>query len=89
MKLIALIAITALIDGTRITFAPGDEVTGLSSHDIAELKASGALECEEEKAAEQKKADRTEKAAAKEFADARKAVQAHQASTDGTALVTG
>ncbi|MFM9881204.1 MAG: hypothetical protein ACKVOO_12440 [Burkholderiaceae bacterium] len=87
MKLIALITVAVLIDGVRTTFAAGEQVTGLSSHDITALKACGAVVCEEEQVAEQRKADKQAKAIGKEFADARQAVQAHQASADGTALV--
>lgn len=85
MKLIALVAIAMMVKGERITIQPGEEVTGLNKVDIADLKASGSIEDQEETAALEKKDEAAEKKAAKEFADARKAVQASQAAIEAPA----
>ena len=82
MKLIALVAIAVLVDGVRTIIEPGQEVTGLNKVDIADLKASGSIEDQDEKEAAAKKDEQLEKKAAKEFADARKAVQASQAAIE-------
>ena len=85
MKLIALVAIAVMVKGERITIKPGEEVTGLNKVDIADLKASGSIEDQDETAALEKKDEAAEKKAAKEFADARKAVQASQAAIEAPA----
>jgi hypothetical protein len=66
----------------RIEFQPGDEVKGLSDHDIAQLKRMGSLtdSDDETKAA---RADKKATAAAnRDFEDAKKAVTAAKASTE-------
>lgn len=85
MKLIALVAIAVLVDGVRTIIEPGEEVTGLNKVDIADLKASGSIEDQDEKEAAAKKDEQLDKKAAKEFADARKAVQASQAAIEARA----
>lgn len=75
-KLVALVAIAVGVGLERITFQPGEEVTGLNAVDVADLKACGALEDVGEAEAARAKDAKLEKAAAKEFAEARKAVQA-------------
>lgn len=82
MKLIAKVRVDVIVKGERITFAPGEEVTGLSRVDIADLKTVGAIEDQEETEAAAKKDAQAEKQAGKEFAEARKAVQASQANIE-------
>ena len=85
MKLIAIVAVALIVGTERITFQPGEEVTGLNKVDIADLKACGAIEDVAEAEAAQAKDAKLEKAAAKEFSDARKAVQASQAAIEAPA----
>lgn len=82
MGLIAKVTVVAMVDGQRQEFQPGAELPALHEHDVASLKAMGAIEDtgETEKAA--KTAALAEKAAGKAFAAARKAVQAADESTD-------
>jgi hypothetical protein len=82
MKFKALVTVDVFVKGERTQFAPGDEVTGLSKVDIADLIASGSIEDIEATAAFDKKAEAADKKAAKEFADARKAVQDSQAAIE-------
>lgn len=79
-KLIAVVPVLMLVDGVRTEIQPGEEVTGLSPHDKAELLRVGAIKDEAAEAAGAKGAAAEEKKAAQEFAKARKAVQAEQAS---------
>ena len=85
MKLIALVAVAMMVKGERATIQPGEEVTGLNKVDIADLKACGAIEDQDETAELEKKQEAAEKKAAKEFADARRAVQASQAAIEAPA----
>ena len=81
-KLVALVAIAVGVGLERITFQPGEEVTGLNAVDIADLKACGALGDVAEADAARAKDAKADKAAAKEFADARNAVQASDAARE-------
>lgn len=85
MKLIALVAVAAIINGVRTQFQPGEEVTGLNKVDIADLKACGAIEDLAEAEAAQAKDAKAEKLAAKEFENARKAAQATVAAIEAPA----
>lgn len=76
MGLIAKVHVTAWKDGQKVVFAPGEEVTNLSEHDIKELKRMGALEDEAETAKAAKKEAAEAKKAGAEFQAERAAVQA-------------
>ena len=82
MKLKALVTVDVFIKGVRTQFAPGDEVTGLSKVDIADLITVGSIEDTDATAAQDKKDAAVDAKADKEFADARKAVQASQANIE-------
>lgn len=71
-KLIAVVAVTTLVKGERITFSPGDEVTGLSALDAADLKRQGAVQDPEDMATEAKTVAKLDAAGQREFAAARK-----------------
>lgn len=86
MALIAKVMIAAMVDGQRKAFPPGEELPEMNAHDVASLKAMGAIEDTAETAKEGKANLAAEKAAAKEFAAARQATLAASASTaDGAA----
>lgn len=76
MGLIAKVQVTAWKDGQKVAFLPGEEVTGLSEHDIGQLKRMGAIEDEVEVAAVAKKKAAETKKAGVEFQVARAAVRA-------------
>lgn len=71
-KLIALVAVLTVIDGVRTTFQPGDEVTGLDAIDAQELKRVGAVQDQDDLAADEKAAAASEARSKREFAAARK-----------------
>lgn len=80
-KLIATILIVAHIEGKRTEIKPGEEVKGLSDHDVAQLKRLGSLrDMDEEQADAQADADKRA-AADKLFDEARAKVAAAHAST--------
>lgn len=85
MGLIAKVTVVTMVDGQRKEFQPGEQLPALHDHDVASLKAMGAIEDtgETEKAAKVSAA--AAKKAAKEFEDARKAVQSAEASTGDSA----
>lgn len=72
----ANVRVVAYVDGERVEFQPGEEVTGLHPHDIAELKASGAIEDSNETARAEDRADREAKQAQADFEAQRAAVTA-------------
>jgi hypothetical protein len=76
MGLIAKVQVTAWKDGEKVFFQPGDEVTGLSEHDIGQLKRMDAIEDEAETAKAAKRAAAEAKKDGVEFQVARAAVQA-------------
>lgn len=78
-KLIAVVPVLSVVKGERIAFAPGDEVTGLSALDAADLKRIGAVQDPEDLAAEAKTVAKLDAAGQREFAAARKLVQAQSA----------
>jgi len=82
MGLIAKVTVVTMVDGQRREFQPGEQLPALHAHDVASLKAMGAIEDtgETEKAAKVSAA--AAKKAAKEFEDARKLVHAADESTD-------
>lgn len=82
MKLIALVAVAVLVNGTRTTINPGEEVTGLNPVDAAELKRIGAVQDEDEARAEEKASATAETKANREFAQMRKSVQASAAAIE-------
>lgn len=86
MGLIAKVTVVAMVAGQRKEFQPGEVLPELHEHDVASLKAMGAIEDTAETEAAGKAAKAAEKKAAKEFDEARKAVRAAEASTgDGAA----
>lgn len=86
MGLIAKVTVVTMVEGQRKEFQPGEELPKLHGHDVASLKAMGAIEDTAETDKADKAAKAAEKKAAKEFEEARKAVQAAEASTgDGAA----
>lgn len=82
MKLIALVAVAVLVNGTRTTINPGEEVTGLNPVDAADLKRIGAVQDEDEALAEEKANAKAEDKANREFAQMRKSVQASNAAIE-------
>lgn len=80
MALIAKVTVVAMVNGVRSEFATGATLPDLAEHDVAALKAVGAIEdtAETDKAAKATAA--ADKSAGKEFAEARRKVQAEQAS---------
>lgn len=81
MSLIAKVLVVAMVDGERREFQPGESLPDLHAHDVASLKAMGAIEDTADAAAEQKEKKVAEKESAAEFEAARKAVQSAAAST--------
>lgn len=81
MSLIAKVLVVAMVDGERREFQPGDALPDLHEHDVASLKAMGAIEDTADAVAEKKEAKAAEKESAAEFEAARKAVQSAAAST--------
>ncbi|WP_175716547.1 hypothetical protein [Burkholderia anthina] len=73
-KLIANMRIDVFIDSERVSIPPGGEVTGLSPHDVRELKASGALYDEGEQADVDRKRSQDERKAQAAFQSERRAV---------------
>lgn len=80
-KLIANMTIRALLDGERVEFEPGEEVTGLPDHDVRELKASGALYDEAEEAAASRRIAADDRKARAAFDAERQAVIEKREST--------
>ena len=80
MGLIAKVNVLMMVAGVRKEFQPGEELPELPEHDVAALKAMGAIEDSGEAEKSAKAAAAAEKAAGKEFAEARRKVQAEQAS---------
>lgn len=82
-KLIAKVAVVAIVDGQRQEFQPGDELPegALSDHDIQELKRMGSVEDLAETANAEKADARAEARANAEFQREREKVAAAQAST--------
>lgn len=66
-KLIAMMTIRAIVDGKRVEFEEGDEVTGLAPHDVRALKGSGALIDESEQAALARRSTQEERKARAQF----------------------
>lgn len=81
MSLIAKVLVVAMVAGERREFQPGESLPDLHEHDVASLKAMGAIEDTADVAAEQKEKKAAEKESAAEFEAARKAVQSAAAST--------
>ncbi|WP_175841641.1 hypothetical protein [Burkholderia arboris] len=81
-KLIANVRVDTIVDGKRISIAAGEEVSGLSAHDVRELKLSGLIydEADEARAARERKQD--EREARAEFDAARQAVIEARESTE-------
>lgn len=71
-KLIAISAVALLVDGVRTTIQPGEEVTALNALDEHELKRIGAVQDQDDLAADQKAAAASEVRAKREFTAARK-----------------
>ncbi len=88
MSLKAKVMVVAMVDGERREFQPGETLPELHAHDVASLKAMGAIEDDAEAAAAEKVAKAAEKASAAEFEAARKSVQSASAST-GDAPASG
>lgn len=89
MALIAKIKVSALVEGVRKEFAPGEPVEGLQEHDIASLIEMGALEDERlSRIAQQKHASEVEKAD-REFQAARQRVKAEQQTRASDAPTAG
>lgn len=82
-KLIAKVAVVAIVDGQRHEFQPGEELPDgvLSDHDLHELKRMNAVEDLAETAATEKTEARAEARANADFERERAAVAAAQAST--------
>lgn len=74
--LIALVAVATMIDGRRVSFAPGYEVIGLHKADADALIACGAIEDRAAVEADAKADARVQAEADAQFAAAREAVQA-------------
>jgi hypothetical protein len=81
-KLIALVAVLTVVAGVRTTIQPGEEVTGLSAIDEDELKRVGAIQDQDEQAADEKAAAAAEARAKREFAAARKLELAKTAASE-------
>lgn len=86
MALIAKVMVAAMVDGKRKEFQPGEELPEMNAHDVASLKAMGAIEDPAETAKAGKANLAAEKVAAKEFAAARQATLAATASTTDGAV---
>jgi hypothetical protein len=75
-KLIAVTMVIAHVQNKRIQFKPGDEVTGLAAHDVAELKRLGSVRDTADEEAAAKKAEEQQAAVQAAFAATRAALQA-------------
>lgn len=81
---IALVMVTAFVDGQRVEIPPGKALPdGISEHDLAQLLRMKAIEDTAAASAADKAAVKEEKAAAAEFAAEKKAAMAaHESSAD-------
>lgn len=52
MAIIAKVLVVTYVDGKRTEIPPGDEVPGLTAHDVEQLKTSGAVEDTDDTAAD-------------------------------------
>ncbi|MDD5479653.1 hypothetical protein [Rhodoferax sp.] len=75
-KLIALVAVLAIVDGKRQEFAPGSELPELPEHDVRELKRMGAIEDLDETAAQNKAKAKSSTQANADFEKERQAIRA-------------
>lgn len=77
-KLIATVLVIGYIAGKRVEFNPGVEVTGLSTHDVEQLKRLGSLRDLDAEQADTEADKEKRAAAAKLFEEARAKVTAAQ-----------
>jgi hypothetical protein len=87
MALKALVVVVAMVDGERREFAPGEVLPELHPHDVAQLKAMGAIEDDGEVAAAEKSAAAEQKKLAKEFEAVKKARTAAKESAQAPVVV--
>jgi hypothetical protein len=81
-KLIALVVVALGAGLDRVYIQPGEEVTGLNAIDEEELKRVGAIQDQDEQAADEKAAAAAEARAKREFAAARKLELAKTAASE-------
>jgi hypothetical protein len=81
LPFIAVVMVTAFIDGVRREFQPGEELPELNPHDSEALLKMGAIRDPNAEAAEAKAEAKTKAAGEKEFQAARGKVLDAEAST--------
>ncbi len=86
MTIIAKVRVVTHDGGKRLEYLPGEEVPGLSQHDLEQLMASGSVEDTERTAAQERRDAEDEREASRAFEQARAGVIAARQSTQAESL---